>query len=398
MKIAAVLLLVLSSLGVSPAHADALSRAFAAVADQFEATAKEEQIVGGSLYFVHNGRTVGFRHFGLADEEAKQPVDADTIYHWASITKTFTAVAAMQLVARGLIDLDAPVVDYLPEFKRAHNPFGPITQVTVRHLITHSSGLRAPTWPWSADGAAERPSWQQHEPTEWSQIAAMMPYTGLAFAPGSKRSYSNPGLSMLGRIVEVVSGDDIEVYVTKNVLMPLGMTRSYFDITPYYLQPQRSNSYEWNDKGERHTYGREFDTGVTTGNGGLNAPVTDMIRWVNFLSGIGDPARNETVLPRATLEKMWEPLGIINTGSGPSESMGQVFFILDAPGADGKQRRYVGHTGSQQGFRAFIYVLPGSRAAAVMAVNTTVEKSRGLFGKTRSALFEKVFPLAERAR
>src|SRR5690606_14417797 len=106
------------------------------------------------------------------------------------------------------------------------------------HLLSHSSGLRAPTFPWRGDN-----DWAPHEPAEWSQVAAMMPYTQVEFEPGSKASYSNLATSMMGRVIEVVTGDTIEVYMTKNIFMPLGMTRSYFDITPYYLIGARSNNY-----------------------------------------------------------------------------------------------------------------------------------------------------------
>ena len=78
---------------------------------------------------------------GYQDLATKRPVDADTIFHWASITKTFTGIAIMQLRDRGLLSLDDPVVKYVPELRRVHNPFGDISQVTIRHLMTHSAGL-----------------------------------------------------------------------------------------------------------------------------------------------------------------------------------------------------------------------------------------------------------------
>lgn len=148
----------------------------------------------------------------------------ETIYHWASITKTFTGIAIMQLRDRGLLSLDDPVVKFVPELRFAHNPFGDISQVKVRHLMSHSAGFRAGTWPWGGD----KP-WHPFEPTSWEQLVAMLPYTDVQFAPGSKYSYSNPGVIFLGRTIEQISGDDYEVYVTKNILMPLGMRSSFFD-------------------------------------------------------------------------------------------------------------------------------------------------------------------------
>ena len=121
----------------------------------------------------------------------------------------------------------------------------------------------------------------------------MLPYTEVQFAPGTKFSYSNPGIVFAARVLELLSGDDYEVYVDKNVLRPLGMQRSYFDVTPYHLQKHRSHSYE--TKGtELADLGPDFDTGVTTSNGGLNAPLPDMARWLAFLLGATEGA----VMPR----------------------------------------------------------------------------------------------------
>ena len=72
--------------------------------------------------------------------------------------------------------------------------FGDMSQVRIRHLMSHSAGFRAATWPWGGDQP-----WHPFEPTKWEQLVAMMPYTNLEFAPGSKYSYSNPGVIFLGR-------------------------------------------------------------------------------------------------------------------------------------------------------------------------------------------------------
>lgn len=393
-KLAAVIALALGQ----PAGATEVERAFGTVADQFEAAARQEKVVGGTLVLLNDGKQIAVRQFGFADQKVQQRVDSETIYHWASVTKTFTAISLMQLVDRGLVSLEDPVTKYVPEFRAIHNPYGLPEDVTVGHLLTHTSGLREGTWPWNADGADVPPKWQKSNPPGWKQLYAMMPYTSLAFRPGTAYSYSNPGSSLMGRIVEVVSGDDIEVYVDKNILKPLGMTRTYFDVTPWHLARHRSSSYIWKD-GALTDLGREFDTGATNGNGGLNAPVGDMALYLNFLLGLGDKQRNDLILPRKLLESMWVPVFAADYDPSVNEQMGKSFFVIDAKGADGRSRRYVGHTGSQEGYRVFIYILPDSGAAAIMAVNTTMSPgARPLVFNTRRALFEKVFPLLERDR
>ncbi len=165
-------------------------------------------------------------------------MDSNTIFHYGSITKTLVAVTILQLRDRGKLRLDDPILKYVPELARVH---GPVERITLKHLLNHSSGLQNPTWPW-ARGQDVAP-WEPFEPTEWSQLVAMMPYQKLEFEPGTRMSYSNPGFIYLARVVEVITGDPWLVYVQKNVFSPLGMTRSYFSTTPYHLGADRSNSY-----------------------------------------------------------------------------------------------------------------------------------------------------------
>jgi CubicO group peptidase (beta-lactamase class C family) len=239
------------------------------VADHRKAAA-EAGIVGASIAFVRDGEVVAADYYGLADLETRRPVDEQTIYHWASITKTFTGVAIMQLRERGLLRLDDPVVRHVPELRDVYNPFGPMEGVTLRHLLSHSAGFRSGTWPWGGDEP-----WHPHEPTEWSQLVAMIPYTRINFAPGSRYTYSNPGIVFLGRTLEKVTGDVYEAYIDKNIFRLLDMRRSYFDGTPWHLLPYRSNNYQV-VAGLPVANGLDFNTGITVSNGGLYAPVGDL--------------------------------------------------------------------------------------------------------------------------
>ena len=207
---------------------------------------KETGITGSSFMLDHGGRILLEEYHGLANIEKNQPVDRDTIYHWASITKTFTGIAIMQLRDRGLLRLEDPVIKYVPELREVHDPFGDMGEITIAQLLSHTAGFRGATWPWK-----DKP-WQPHEPMRWDQLEAMFPYTEIEFKPGSKWSYSNPGIVFLGRIIELLTTDDYEVYVDKNILRPLEMSRSYFDATPYHLLKHRSHSY-WQDEAGKLT-------------------------------------------------------------------------------------------------------------------------------------------------
>jgi CubicO group peptidase (beta-lactamase class C family) len=322
---------------------------------------KDAGIVGSSFVFLRDGRPVFERHYGSANLEKKQPVDDKTIYHWASNTKPFTGIAIMQLRDRGLLKLDDPVTKYLPELRDVHNKFGSLDDITIRHLMTHSAGFRGSTWPWDRGQ-----DWEPYEPTQYSQLVAMFPFTEILFKPGSKFSYSNPGIIFLGRIIEKITGDDYEVYVDKNILKPLQMHSSYFDATPYHLLRHRSHSYYMRD-GKR-TEGRfDVNTGITVSNSGLNSPIADMIKYLNFLNG----GKDDVVLKRSSLEEMWKPqlptTVDANGHSGFTTDVGLIYFLNRREG-----RTFLGHGGDQNGFISYIDFEPSTRQASIIVFNTNV--------------------------
>jgi CubicO group peptidase (beta-lactamase class C family) len=356
-------------------------------------------IVGSGLAFVWKGAISAKSYQGYQDLATMRPIDENTIYHWASITKTFTGVAIMQLRDRKLLSLDDPVVKYVPELRDVHNPFGDISQVTIRHLMSHRGGFRAGTWPWGGD----KP-WHPFEPTRWSQVVAMLPYTEVLFAPGTKYGYSNPGIIFLGRVIESLSGDDYEVYVNKNILMPLGMTRTFFDRAPYHLRQFRSHSYYADDSGRKEAP-FDFDSGITVSNGGLNAPLPDMAKYVAFLIG-GDPDRrgiHEGVLARTSLDEMFTRQIRAEDGEGGSGSdvwAGLSCFIERHEGIE-----LVGHSGDQNGFISHLYLHLPSRSGYVVSFNTNTTtasgqrpNTRGVDAELRNQIVREIFAKLPRAQ
>jgi CubicO group peptidase (beta-lactamase class C family) len=352
----------------APVQPDALRTSFTSALTQ-------HGIVGGGIAIIHAQEPPTQIWFGEARRDLHRPSDANTSYNWASITKTMTAIAILQLRDRGRLSLDDPAVLYLPELRQVHDEYGPVDAITIRHLLTHSAGFRNPTWPWDCDDTANC-DWQPFEPTRWTQVAAMLPYTHIAFIPGSRWSYSNLGYVFLGQIIERLSGDEFEVYLDKNILKPLAMTASYFDRSPYFLESQVSASYL--RKGARLTAQPfNFDTGITTSNSGLKAPITDMEKYLRFL--IGDPTNStyNFVLMRSSLEEAWtgvlpaaesgaKPTPYTSGPHGAQPMMGLGFFALQIAG-----RRYIYHDGDQGGFSSELLVDPEGRNASILVVNTT---------------------------
>ena len=364
-----------------------LPPAWQAFTRAFDAHAREYSLVGGSASLVRDGRVVARHHLGLANRASGVPIADSTLFHWASITKTLTAIAILQLRDRGTLALDDRITSWIPELRRVHDPFGTRDSITIRMLLSHSSGFQAGTWPYGRG----RP-WEPFEPTAWEQLVAMMPYQQTTFAAGARYGYSNPGFIYLARVIEAISGDPWAVYVQKNILAPLGLSRSYFGTTPYYLAAHRSHSYHVTTFQEtgRDTIvdnGADFDPGITIPNSGWNAPLDDLATFLAFLTGApsspGLRARYDAVLPRSSLEEMWRPVATVSPDSAgrPRVEMGLSFFIHHLDG-----RRILGHTGSQAGFRSFMYFDPERKTAIVWSFNTANRNAEQPAGWASGAL------------
>lgn len=192
----------------------------------------DSQQAPGAVYLVaHHGRIVAFDALGWADVENHKPMQKDTIVQIMSMTKNFTGVAAMMLVEEGKLDLRRPVADYLPDFKNilveekladgkvvTH---APNSAPTVWELMDHTSGLAT-----NPSGDAADVPYSLRLPLDEAVHAYSQSH--LLFEPGAKWTYSNMGIATLGRIIEVVSGQDYVHFVTTRILDPLGMKDTFY--------------------------------------------------------------------------------------------------------------------------------------------------------------------------
>lgn len=179
---------------------------------------------GLSIAVVKGDKLIYNRAFGTADGPAQVAATPDTVYHWWSMTKIVTAIAVLQLSERGLLDLDAPVADYLPWFDVQHDGDSASAAVTVRHLLNHSSGLPDPMpamigWMHYADELVDQTALIRHHLPQFNKLQT---------APGTKAAYTNLGYMVLGAVIEKVSGQSYAAYVTDNILQPLGMRDTGF--------------------------------------------------------------------------------------------------------------------------------------------------------------------------
>jgi CubicO group peptidase (beta-lactamase class C family) len=345
-----------------PRSTSAASSTFAA---EVRDSASALGLVGAAAVAARDGSIVAEATYGFSDLAAHRAVDADTLWHWASITKLFTTVAILQLRDRGLLSLDDRATKYLPELRAMHAEAGSADAITIRHLLTHQSGMRDATWPWRDP----EKTWQPFAPAGWSQLAAMMPYSELEFAPGAKTSYSNIAFSVLGRIVELLTNDPFVSYVDKNILRPLGMTRSYFDTTPPYLLEHRSKAYE-RVKGEWKIAPWDFHAGAETANGGLNGPLDDMARFLGFLCPVTPRSPvHELVLAAPSLAEMRQESGALPWGGDLHLGLGAM--LMTSHGG----RPLVGHTGQQSEFTSTAWCDPKSSWAAIVVTNSSPSES-----------------------
>ena len=279
-----------------------------------------QQIPGVSLAVVKNGEIVLARGYGLANVEHQVPVKPETIFQSGSMGKQFTATAVMMLVEEGKLSLDDKITKYFPDGPAAWN------NITVRHLLTHTSGM--------TDYPADFDLRRDYTEDELYQRIKPIP---LAFQPGEKWSYSNLAYVMLGVLIHKASGKFYGDYLQERVFQPLGMTTarviSETDIVPnraagYRLVNGQLKNQEWVSPSLN-----------TTADGALYFTVYDVAKWDAALYG-------EKLLKRSSLEQMWTPVKLNDGkthGYGFGWSLGQV-----------RGHRVVEHGGAWQGFKSQI--------------------------------------------
>jgi len=182
---------------------------------------KQQGVPGIALGIVRDQALVWSGGFGYADLAAVRPMDEHTLFGVASITKTFTGLAIMQLRDRGKLTLDEPVVRHIAEFAVVRNRFGRAGDVTIRGLFTHRSGLV---------GEAPSGHWSSMQFPSMSRILELLPRVEVVIEPASAFKYCNLAFALLGEIVARVSGRAFTEYVQAEILAPLGMTASGFSI------------------------------------------------------------------------------------------------------------------------------------------------------------------------
>jgi CubicO group peptidase (beta-lactamase class C family) len=318
--------------------------------------------VGLALGVVRNGSLECFYGHGLADIASNTPIAEDTVFRVGSITKTFTAIAVMQLWERGLVDLDAPANDYLRAYRLVPAKAG-FRPATMRHLLTHTAGipevvrvsdLLHPGWgPFGG-----RPALHSVKAGEPMPPLAEYYRGGLRLVvePGTAFAYSNHGFATLGQIVEDVSGMPLARYLREHVFDPLGMADT--DLVRSGLVTSRlATGYVLGPRGARAVPDREW---IGAGAGAIYSTTHDMARFAAALLG-GDASDHGSLVQPATLAAMFEPH---HQPDPRLPGIGLAFFRGDAGG-----HRVVGHEGVLPGFNSQLLVAPDDGVGVIAFTN-----------------------------
>jgi len=316
---------------------------------EFERTDKE--LPAFSIALVDDQRTVWAAGFGQADPASGRPATAATIYRVGSVSKLFTDLAVMQLVERGELDLDAPITDYIPEFKLG-DPISPGETAsgppTLRQLMSHRAGI-----------VREPPVGHYFDDTEPSLAATVASLNGtpVIYAPGSRVKYSNAGIATVGYTLERTQGRPFSEYVREAVLAPLGMTRSAFAPDPAIVEGLAAAVMRGYDG--REFAAPTFELGMAPA-GSMYAPVTDLALFMSavFAGGAGAGGR---VVADTTLEAMLRPQFEEDSGFGIGFALGTL---------DG--HRYAGHGGAIYGFATQLAMLPDEKLGAIAVTSVDV--------------------------
>ena len=296
-----------------------------------------QHITGLSLGVVRAGKLVLAKGYGKASVELGVPATPATLYALASVSKQFTAAAIMLLVEDGRIGLDVPLTNYFSWVPREWS------EVKVRHLLTHTSGIR------EAQYKGDFLEWERQEHNQEEIVRTA--FGPLLAQPGEKFKYSNTGYRVLGMLIEKVSGQSYWDFLQHRIFHPLGMEATR-NSDPQTVIPNRARGYGFSDG--RLINREPVTASAAFAEGALISSVLDMAKW--------DAALNsEALLKKTSLEEMWTP---VRLNDGTTSNYGFGWFLQPV-----KNHKAVGHGGDMPGFTSFIWRFIDDRLTVIVLSN-----------------------------
>ncbi len=332
---------------------------------------KEKDLPGLSIALVDRKGAVWTEGFGYTDKTRSHPVNASTIFSIQSMSKTFTATGIMMAAQEGLLDLEAPIKTYLPDF-RIQTRFDeePLEKITLRHLLSHKAGFTHEA-PVGNNYETYSPSLKAH--------AMSISDTWLRYPIGTHYSYSNLGIDLAGYILQVVSGKPFEAFMEENIFVPLGMKNSSFDAEVVRQNKNRA-------AGHSKPYEKVPLAIPMIPAGSVYSSAEDMAKFIQFHLNRGK-FENKILLKSVLIDEMYTvpfPLEGQETGYGLGISKG--FFILNE-----KKTLSLDHGGGGFGFLSVMRWFPELGFGIVILTNSVNHSN--VHGSLANQIVNKIITL-----
>jgi CubicO group peptidase (beta-lactamase class C family) len=364
-------------------------RRFLPIIRAVEQEMKDLHIPGAAVAVVEAGETTFAAGFGSRHPHYDDPVQPSTLFRIGSVTKTLTAIGLLQLVEQGLVDLNAPITDYLPDFSFSYDAnWAP--SITVRNLLTHTSAI-ADYFVIDTPGLKDDDALS----TFFSGPYGESPYAYLMAPAGRMFNYTNPGFMLAGWVTESVGQTYYRYYIRENVLAPLGMTRTFF--LPEEVIADGDFAYgstlHWETGEPFVVEPNSYDNGWARPAGLAFSNVLDLVKVVKFLrAGLPDVLTDEW---RAAMQKPQVDtelfMDFVHYGYGlMMQEAG--FYHPTAPNF--YRLRIVSHGGDVPGFSADLYYVPDLDFGFVALTNASYAHLNTSFATALIALCDMPAPIS----
>lgn len=318
---------------------------------------------GCALSVMRDGEIVYSRGYGMANLEHDIPVTPSSVFHVASVSKQFAAMAITMLAQQGRLSLDDDIRKHLPEL----HDFG--RTITIRHLLHHTSGLRDQ---WTLFGMA---GWRgQDLKTDADVLMLAARQRELNFEPGAEHLYSNTGYTLLGEIVRRVTGQSLREWTTEHLFEPLGMRSTHFHDDYNMVVKNRTHGYAPAQGGYRVSNPAYSTVGATS----LFTTVEDIARWDrNFIDRRVGGAAIDSLHTR----------GRLNDGS-------EIPYAFALTHGEHRGLRTVGHSGSDAGYRSQFTRYPDAGTSFAVFCNVSTANPGALARQVAEVVLADRFPVA----
>lgn len=309
-------------------------RLVAAKMDEYLKAAVLHDQFSGSVLVARDGVPLFDKGYGLASYELNVPNTPQTVFNIASLTKQFTAMAIMQLQEQKKLVVGDPICRYLDDCPAAWQP------ITIRHLLTHSSGI--PNY-------SSLPRWDEDlglKKYRRDELVDLFRNLPLQSIPGEKYKYSNSGYFLLGLIIERASGQTYGKFLRERIFMPLNMKNSAFDNSRALVLGRATGYYS---RGTSFVTAPYVDPSTTYADGGITSTTADLLRWDQALY-------TKKLVSRQSIDEMFTPY---KGGYGFGWQIGERF---------GRQK--IDHSGSLSGFSSYILRFPADRLTVIVLSNS----------------------------